>query len=300
MSASPPLAHAVETAVPADAADVADLADELARGLRQQRVLPYVGPGALALCGGPAVPADPAALAAFITARVTVPHKIRGRLTQAAQFIENFKHRKSLVALMNEAFAATPEPSALHRALAAAAPPMIVSAWWDDTLAAALRGHGPTSWGCVQGLSQTEHFGRWTGAFDAAGQPVQTIPADWRTLLYQPWGAHAPAGNYLISDTDFVEVLTEIDIQTPIPLEVQALRRDRGFLFLGMRFDDQLTRGFARQVMKRSCDRHWAVLPDEPTRMERRFLQEQNIQRIACPLAHFAPLLEQALQRQPV
>ncbi|MCP2848964.1 SIR2 family protein, partial [Salmonella enterica subsp. enterica serovar Typhimurium] len=76
-------------------------------------------------------------------------------------------------------------------------------------------------------------------------------------------------------DSDYVEVLTEIDIQTPIPQEVQALRSGRSFLFLGCRFNDQLTRSFARQIMKRSSDRHWALLPDEPTRMEAKFLAEQ-------------------------
>uniref|UniRef100_A0A1I9YS89 Uncharacterized protein n=1 Tax=Paraburkholderia sprentiae WSM5005 TaxID=754502 RepID=A0A1I9YS89_9BURK len=77
-------------------------------------VIPYLGPALLALCPDTAVPATPLALAEIITAKVSVLHKIRTRLTQAAQFIENFKHRKSLVSVMNEAFAMTPTPSALR------------------------------------------------------------------------------------------------------------------------------------------------------------------------------------------
>jgi len=115
-------------------------------------------------------------------------------------------------------------------------------------------------------------------------------------MLYKPIGSHAPAGNYLVSDSDYVEVLTEIDIQTPIPQAVQAWRSGRHFLFLGCRFDDQLTRSFARQIMKRSSGLHWAVLPDEPTRMEARFLQEQGITRIAMPLAEFSAAMVAALQ----
>jgi hypothetical protein len=48
----------------------------------------------------------PAALAAVLTARVSVPGKIRHRLTAAAQFIENFKHRKTLVKAMDECLCA--------------------------------------------------------------------------------------------------------------------------------------------------------------------------------------------------
>ncbi len=154
----------------------------------------------------------------------------------------------------------------------------------------------PGLWVQLQGLSQSEHFGQWTGAYAADGTPVAELASNPGRLLYKPLGSHGPAGNYLVSNSDYVEVLTEIDIQTPIPAAVQAWRSGRNFLFLGCRFDDQLTRSFARQIMKRSSDLHWAVLPNTPTRMEARFLAEQNITRIAIPLAEFVGLLVPALQ----
>ncbi len=269
----------------------------LARSLDTGAIIPYLGPDMLSLCGDLKVPATPLALAESMTAKVSVPHKIRKRLTQAAQFIENFKHRKSVVHLMNEAFAATPAPSALHLALAGSGAGLWVDTWYDDTLAAALaKTQQPGGWAQVQGLSQSEHFGQWTGVYADDGSALPALPADTHRILYKPIGSHGPAGNYLVSDSDFVEVLTEIDIQTPIPAAVQAWRSGRNFLFLGCRFDDQLTRCFARQIMKRSSERHWTVLPEEPTRMEARFLQEQGITRIKLPLAQFADALVEAMQ----
>lgn len=270
---------------------------DIARQLESGSVVPYLGPEMLSLCADVPVPVTPLALAGFMTAKVSVPHKIRQRLTQAAQFIENFKHRKSVVQLMDEAFAQAPEPSALHRALAASAAPLWVDTWYDDTFPRALSQAQPAGgWLQSQGLSQSEHFGQWTGTYAADGSPHDgPLPAG-AALLYKPLGGHAPASNYLVSDSDYVEVLTEIDIQTPIPAEVQARRSGRHFLFLGCRFDDQLTRSFARQIMKRSSDHHWAVLAGEPTRMEARFLEEQGITRIPLPLADFASALVDALQ----
>ncbi|HXY22473.1 MAG TPA: SIR2 family protein [Burkholderiaceae bacterium] len=266
--------------------------------LRAGRVIPYLGPDALALEPEAPVPATPQALAEFLTARVAVPYKIRKRLTQAAQFIENFKHRKTLVTAMNAAFAATPEPCELHWAIASSGAPLIVDVWYDDSMLAALRTElGDCGWGQIQGLSQSEHPGAWTGCFDAHGAAASGVDPNWHTLLYRPLGGRSPAGNYLVSDSDFVEVLTEIDIQTPIPPVVQALRRGRHFLFLGCRFNDQLTRSFARQICKRSSDLHWAVLPEEPTRMEARFLEEQHIERIAMPLGAVAAQLNAAVVR---
>lgn len=266
-----------------------ELRAELIEGLAAGTLAPYLGPGMLALCEGPTPPHDTLSLAAALTAKTSVPGKIRNRLTAAAQFIENFKHRKTLVKSMDDAYAIRAAPSDLHRWIAALPAPLIVDAWYDDTLRGALAATR-ADWSEVQGLSQSEHFGTWCGWYDAQGTP-RPDPIAAATVLYKPWGGHAPASNYLVSDSDFVEVLTEIDIQTPIPALVQQRRGELGFVFFGCRFNDQLPRAFARQILKRSLGPHFAVLPDEPTRMEARFLAEQGITRIALPLHDVARAL---------
>jgi len=277
---------------PLAADKVSEWLPELVEGLQAGRVVPYLGPGLLDLIPDCPVPSTPEALVALLTAKVTVPHKIRNRLTQAAQYIENFKHRKSVVGQMDEVFSKVPAASPLHDWIARLAPPLVVESWYDDTLVQAYATQRPAKdWGQVQGLSQSEHFGTWTAFYDADGQLAESCSPAWKALIYRPIGGHAPASNYLVSDSDYVEVLTEIDIQTPIPAEVQALRKGKGFLFMGCRFNDQLTRSFARQIMKRSSERHWAVLPNEPTRMEARFMEENNVTRIDLSLADMARLL---------
>lgn len=266
---------------------------ELFGALARGEVIPYLGPGLLAQVPDCPIPDSQEKLAALLASQVTVPHKIRTRLTAVAQFIENFKHRKSLVQLMQQAF--SPELAALplQQALAGMADiPMIVDVWYGDAMRGAMLASGRSDWGQVQGLSQSEHFGTWYQFYDAAGQAVeQQRAAAWKTLLYQPIGAHAPAANYLVSDSDYVEVLTEIDIQTPIPPQVQALRQGRHFLFIGCRFNDQLQRSFARQIIKRSSARHWVVLPEPPSRNEQRFLEEYGISVVAMQTADFSALL---------
>jgi hypothetical protein len=277
------------------ASPLTEIVAELADGLKNGRIVPYLGPGTLDLIPDVPVPTTPEALVALLTAKVTVPHKIRNRLTQAAQYIENFKHRKSLVGQMDVAFEATPEPSALHKWIARIAPPMVVESWYDDTMVKAFQDGQPAgSWGQVQGLSQSEHFGTWTAFYNADGSLAESFNPEWKSLVYRPIGGRQPASNYIVSDSDYVEILTEIDIQTPIPAEVQQIRSGRSFLFMGCRFNDQLTRSFARQIMKRSSERHWAILPSEPTRMETRFLEENNVTRIDHTLADVAALLSAA------
>lgn len=268
----------------------AQIALPILEGLAKGQVIPYLGPAVLGLDGPSAVPSAPETLVELLTAKVTVPHKIRKNLTAAGQYIENFKHRKTLVNLMNEAFSAAPEPAGLHHYLSSLPLPLIVDVWYDASMAAAMAGR--SDFGQVQGVSQSEHFGEWVHYFKADGTPVDAdAAAAWKTLLYKPLGSIAPSSNYIVSDSDYVEVLTEIDIQTPIPERVKEIRAGRSFLFLGCRFRNQLERTYARQIMKRSSDKHWAVLPGELTRNELRFLSEQNIEQIDMPLKDFVDAL---------
>ena len=258
----------------------------LLRGL----VVPYLGPGVLGLAGPECpLPATAETLVTHLTATAKVPHKLMKNLTGAAQFLENFKHRKTVVAGMTKAFQPEFPPTELHGLIAELAPPLVVHAWYDRLPQRALAAAG-SDWGILQGVSQAEHQGAWAHAFRSDGTRVDPaaqateIPA-WKTLLYQPLGSISPAANFLVSDSDFVEVLTEIDIQTPMPERVQALRTGRNFLFLGCRFNTQMDRIFAHQISKRSSTRHWAILPEEPTRNEIKFMEEHRIERLAMPLA---------------
>ena len=274
--------------------ELSAVVEEIARGLNGGQVIPYLGPDVLALAtANAAVPASSEALAQRLTAKASVPHKVRNNLTAAAQFIENFKHRKTVVNLMAEAFQTPAVATDLHRYLSGLKRlPLVVNVWYDNAMAAALQGRD--DWGRIQGLSQAEHFGTWTKNYLPDGTEAEEVVVEhWNTVLYQPLGSIDPARNFLVSDSDYVEVLTEIDIQTPIPAVVQQRRTGRNFLFLGCRFSNQLERSFARQVSKRSSGMHWAVLPEEPTKNERRFLAEQNIQRLDVPLAEFATALMQ-------
>jgi len=263
---------------------IAAIGEDLVAG----RIVPYLGPGLLDLAGKAAVPTTPEALALALHARVAVSGRLRTNLWATAQFIESRRHRKTLTALMTTVFEAPVAPTALHRSLAALALPLIVDTWYDGAMRAALAASGRTDWGEIQGVTRAhERRDIWTKAYDAAGQEVDPSAAErWTTVLYKPHGAITPAKNLLVSDADYVEVLTEIDIQTPIPDVVKERRAGRGFLFLGARFHDQMLRTFARQIAKRSRGPHFAVGESENlTRNELKFFAEAGVVTLDLSLA---------------
>jgi hypothetical protein len=131
----------------------------------------------------------------------------------------------------------------------------------------------------------------WGKAYEASGAEIPALPANGPTLLYKPHGAVRPAANFLLSDSDYVEVLTEIDIQTPIPQAVIERREAVGFVFFGCRFYDQMGRTFAHQIIKRSAGPHYAVFDGDPSKNEARFLESEGISRIDLPLTEAVDLL---------
>jgi hypothetical protein len=268
-------------------ADPATVLPAIRRGLSEERLVPFLGMGVAAL-SAPAVPTDYDALAAALGKRVALPRRARGNPWAAAQYIESSRHRSTLDALLREIFAAPVEPGPLHRFLGDLHPPLIVDAWYDGAMRAAM--DSVLDWGEIQGITRAAiGEDRWFRAYDRKGAETPAVNAGgWATLLYKPHGSIAPAGNFLLADSDYVEVLTEIDIQNPIPDAVRLRRQGRGFLFLGCRFHDQLLRTYARQIMKRSRGPHFAVMGDaDLTKNEIRFLRSQGIIPVAGGLADF-------------
>ncbi|MBF0165985.1 MAG: SIR2 family protein [Alphaproteobacteria bacterium] len=271
------------------------LASEIAQGRR----IPYLGPELVGLQpGGAVVPDSTPSLAKALSAKVAVPGRLRGNVWSSAQYIETNRHRQTLDKALQAIFAPVLEPLPLHRKLAAIdALPLIVDAWYDGALPAAMAGHAGR--GMVQGVTKADQVHDvWNRWYRMEGQETDAEEgASWTQLLYKPHGSVVPKLNLLISDADYVQVLAEIDIQTPIPAEVQKRRTGRPFLFLGCRFHDQIERNFARQIIKRSAEGHMAVIAGELTRNEARFLDEQGVSRLDMPLAEAVDTLDLALSK---
>lgn len=254
-------------------------------GLRARQLAPYLGPGLCALVRNTSAPTSYEALAQYFAAKVALPKRARGNPWASAQHVESKQHRSVVTQLMRVAFA-EPLPSTpfLH-ALAGAGLPLIVDTWYDGALRGAFE--SDADWVEIQGITRAAiGESRWFAAYGPTGANVPLDKATGaRTLVYKPHGSALPANNFLITDADYVEVLTEIDIQTPIPAEVQARRRDLGFVFLGCRFDDQLLRTYARQITKRSSGPNYAVFDtDTLSRMEQRFVAELDMHVVYAPL----------------
>ena len=144
-------------------------------GLKAGTLVPYLGAELVLLDAANAgLPVGTDALVARFGKKVPIPGRLRKNLTAAAQYIETFRHRKILRALMNEAYAQAAVPSILHRWLASLKPALVVDMGYDAATAVALAS-ASTSWGQVQGISRADSR---AGGYAGACQPA--LRADGR------------------------------------------------------------------------------------------------------------------------
>lgn len=248
--------------------------DRIASLWREDRLVVYLGPDLYP--EPPGYPVTEGALAAVLAERVSVPGRLRGKVHEIAQYIESHKHRKTLLALAEEIFRPGTPPAPVHRILKEHPLGLVVDAWYGSASSEFLVEPGGIQ---ISGVSRAEYRDRWyrlDRRTEEGWVPVEEAsPSD--QVLYRPLGTRIPGTELLLSDADFVEVLTEIDIQTPIPKWVQEHRTGRHYLFLGCRFDNQTSRIFARQIMKRSARNHFAVMAGTQTGKERIFFEREEV-----------------------
>lgn len=96
-------------------------------------------------------------------------------------------------------------------------------------------------------------------------------------ILFKPMGSPWPARNYIASDADYVDYITELMGGFAVPKFIKEYRKEKQYLFLGLR----LNRDTERMVMT-EITRHgrkelgWALI-EEPTAKERRFCDKMGI-----------------------
>jgi len=273
---------------------ISEKIDKIADLWKRGDLILYLGPDLYP--ESPDFPTDPKGLAALLSGGVAVPGRLLGRLYEIAQYIESHRHRKTLLSLMEEIFRKKVTPSPVHRLLQMFPVPLVVDTWYAPGSSEFLVGPGDVQ---ISGVSRAEYRDRWfriDRRTTSGWETAEEVPAGAH-VLYRPLGSMDPGVEVLVSDADFVEVLTEIDIQTPIPQFVQQHRSGRHFLFLGCRFDNQTSRIFARQIMKRSSTSHFVVRSGTIPGKEQLFYEREGVARLSLSLNEgFLPELEKRLR----
>jgi hypothetical protein len=267
-------------------------------GLNEGTVVPYLGPGALAGVidpqSGRAIPADSESLILAINEGRPMAPKLMYEFSRAAMNVELKRGRSALTRLLDATYRDTAwSGSALHSWLASKRLPYVVDSNRDTLLQQAYADTPHTLIVGVARIGGTAYRFRLYHYDGAAYLPIEQEAVDTSLpVLFKPLGTPLPASDYIASDADFVDYVTELMGGFAIPSFVKRMRQGRQYLLLGLR----LTRDTERMVMSDIAfgagePSGWALIPNA-TDKEKRFLAKRGFEWVDADVADFLAAAE--------
>jgi hypothetical protein len=262
----------------------------LAERLRQGKLVPYLGPGALSEVIDPKtsepIPADSDSLILAMNQGRPMAQRLMWEFPRAAMDVELKRGRGAVTRFLDTTYGSrlwTRAP--LHDWLAAQRPHYVVDINRDTQLQDS---YAQTPHTLVRGISRIggTDFRFRIHAYDGAtyrevdqGEVDPALPT-----LFKPMGSPRPDATYIASDADYVDYISELMGGFAIPDFLKDYRRDCQYLLLGLR----LTRDTERMILSdiiyaAGSPAGFALIPN-PTEKERRFCQVKGIKVIEADI----------------
>ena len=267
-------------------------------GLGEGTVVPYLGAGALAgvvdTQSGKAIPADSESLILAMNNGQPMAPKLMYEFPRAAMHVELKRGRSTLQKFLDATYRDTAwSGSALHSWLAAQKLPYVVDSNRDTLMQKAMANTPHTLIVGVARIGGTEYRFK---LFQYDGSSYRAIEQEAVNgslpVLFKPLGTPLPESNYIASDADFVDYITELMGGFAIPGFVKRMRQGKRYVLMGMR----LTRDTERMVLSDiifGADKPsgWALIPNA-TDKEKRYLDKIGIELVEADVADFLSAAE--------
>jgi hypothetical protein len=257
---------------------------EILNGLYENKVVPYMGPGVLfdatnKLTGDP-MPADSNSLILAMNNGNSMAPKLMYEFPRAAMNQELKKGRNFLGQFLTKLYGETEwTRAAVHDWLAEWKPSYAIDINRDMQLQ---ESYADVEHTLIVGVARitTIQFRYKIYHFD--GSDYFEIPqeqVDTRLpILFKPMGTPKPEANYIASDADYVDYITELMGGFAIPDFLKEYRKGKQYLFIGV----PLNRDSERMVMSdiiygAAAHKGW-VLNKNPTAKEQRFCKKIGLE----------------------
>lgn len=268
---------------------------ELIDGIAGGNIVPYLGSSALAgstnLETGAPIPADSDSLILAMNNGRPMSPRLMYEFPRAAMDVELKRGRKALHRFLDTTYGQTEwSRTPLHNWLAAVKPHYVIDINRDLQLQ---QGYADTPHILIRGIARvggTDYRFRihhYDGEKYSEKEIDQSEVDTSLPVLFKPMGSPLPDATYIASDADYVDYITELMGGFAIPGFIKAYRKDKQYLFLGLR----MTRDTERMVLSdiiyaAGKPAGWALIP-EPNDKERRFCKRMGIEIVEADIAEF-------------
>lgn len=267
--------------------DSTSVMTDILANLKRGSVVAYLGAGALHGVtdqpSGQQIPADSDSLIYAMTGGKPMAPRLMYEFPRAAMHLENKKGRPFIERFLTAVYGGDNwTDSALHQWVAEYNLPYVVDINRDTQLQKLYATRPHTLVVGAARLAATPYRFDLYECQDGVYRKV-TLEAVNPALpvLFKPLGSPLPTPSYVASDADFVDYITELRGGFAIPAFLKEQRKNRQYLFLGMRFNRDTERMVMSDIIHDAAadSAGWALIA-EPTAKERKFLERKNVQLI--------------------
>jgi len=257
---------------------------EILDGLYENRVVPYIGPGALFdatnKLTGASMPADSNSLILAMNNGSPMAPKLMYEFPRAAMNQELKKGRNFLSQFLTKLYGETQYTrAAVHDWLAEWRPAYVIDINRDTQLQDTYSDEEHTLIVGVARITASQfrykiyHFDG-TDYFEIPQEQVdQRLP-----ILFKPLGTPRPEANYIASDADYVDYITELMGGFAIPEFLKEYRKGKQYLFIGVPLNRDSERMVMSDIVHGAAENKGWVLNKNPTDKEIRYCKKIGLE----------------------
>lgn len=270
---------------------------EILSGLFDNQVVPYLGPGVLfdsihKKTGQP-MPADSESLILAMNDGHPMAPKLMYEFPRAAMNRELKRGRNFLTQFLDGVYGHSDwTRSSIHDRLAEWRPHYVVDINRDTQL---LDSYADTEHTLIVGVARITAGHNRFRIYHYDGNEYQEIDqADTDTrlpILFKPMGSPRPVSNYIASDADYVDYITELMGGFAIPQFLKEYRQGKKYLLLGLPLNRDSERMVMSDIIYSASEPKGWVLRKNPTEKEKRFCKRLGLEIIPAECEDFLEYL---------
>ncbi len=265
---------------------------ELIEGIQTGTIVPYLGAGALKGAvsseNGSPIPADSDSLILAMNDGKPMAPRLMYEFPRAAMNVELKRGRKAVNEFLDATYGRTSWTRApFHDWLAAIKPGYVIDINRDTQLQESYSDRPHTLIRGISRIGGTNYRFRihhYDGERYSANEIDQSEVDPALPILFKPMGSPLPDATYIASDADYVDYITELMGGFAIPAFLKEYRKEKQYLFLGLRMIRDTERMVLSDIIYAAgSPSGWALIP-EPNDKERRFCKKMNIEIIEADI----------------
>ncbi len=211
--------------------------------------------------------------------------------SRAAMSLEQRKGREFIIQMTNHIYSSKEyDLPASYKWLSQIKPKYVIDTNMDDSLQ---KVYADTEHFLITGVSRiTADYDRFIiYKYDLEKKEYIQIEKEALTLdlpiLFKPMGSTKPQMNFIVSDADFVDWLTEAMGGYALPPQLKEFRANKEYLFMGVDFSRDTFRMVANEITIGLKGGITLLNKEELTKKEDKFIKTHNLENLKLSLSEF-------------